>query len=637
MDELDEAFVADDLEASFEQGDPQLEAAVAGGNYAETGRVLELPETTIEGRPEGGGSVSVAEGPATEYREVSKRWQTDRNAQAPRSLGERVQQYVSGDDPEALGSGYEGALPLRAMAGGQVPSLGGRDLPSLPSLRRALSVGGDLDVLMPATNTTAPIVGTDRRPLAAATGATDAATFGLIDELAGAVGGDSRMEQERARTAGAQEQAGAEYALGYAGGTAPLALIPGAAATAPGRMAVAGGTGLGAGMLRGIGEAEGSLSERLPEGVRQGAIEGLAAAGTAGLAEAAAPVMSRVAGGIADRIPVMRDVRNQAALEARGIYGNRAMQTAQGLPGGVEGVARNLDELGIPLDPRRAARRLTELEAETGPEVGRVARAIQDRGGAVNMGRLADQIEQLAASREAGAGMRGPAEYLRREVRDQWRAQAAANPEGVPFMQEIIDPDGGRVMGGAWGEDQNLRRLGADTSAQGLRRVSDRLGAARRTLSNELGSVADSVGLGDDWRNARRAHAILMDLDEIAGGDFRRNVQGGIGGAFNRAQGISAAMRGDALGAAEAVVGPFVQQEARFRLPGLQVRTLDRLIPALEAGSPALQRASRALQAAQQRGDAAVGAAHYMLARTSPEYRRAHDEAARMAAEETDR
>jgi len=627
-------------------------------NYAPTGaRVLELPETTVEGTPEGTGSVTMADRPATEYQIVDKQWETDPSAsmeaagvtpQPPgadrdtRGAGERLYEYlrrgrspVQADptayvegDPLAMGEVGDLDLfnPLGSLVGQGRSQFAGRELPSLPSVRRAIATDGDmsdrLSALLPAAETDEPIIGPDVRALAPLTGATAPVRW-ASNALARATGSERLADQDTALADLATEQAPNEVAMGegltIGGLTAPIS-----APTALGRAAVAGLTGAATGGMRSL-----SRGDDLEDVAIAAGVEGALAGGMSGAADLVSSVGAPMLANVAERAqsPVLRDVWNQAGLEARGIYGNRAMQRAQELPGGIEQVARNLDNLDVPLDPRRAARRLSQLQAESGPRVGEIADQIAERGGRVDMGRLSEQAEQLAAGVENRSGMRPAADYIRTHVRDQWARQAAQAPDGVPFVEHVSDPVGGSQIGGAWGEDISIRELGGDASAQGLGRVRGRLGAARRMLSNELGNTADSVGLGADWRDARRSHAILMDLDEISGGDYRRNVQGGIGGANSRSsglgrmvQGLTNAAPGDVVaGAGEAVVAPFVQQEARFRLPGMQYRAIERVI----RSGPQFERAARALQGARMRGGAAIAAAHALLMRSDPIYRQA--------------
>lgn len=639
--------------------DFQEDASEVPQNYAPTGaRVLELPETTVEGTPEGTGSVTMADRPATEYQIIDKQWETDETAANPnpqppgadrdtRSAGERLYEYlrrgrspfqadparyVEGD-PLALGEVGSVDLfnPLGSLVGQGRSQLAGRELPSLPSIRRAIATDGDmsdrLSALLPAANTDEPIIGPDVRALGPLTGATAPVRW-VYDNLARATGSDALADQDQALADLVTEQAPNEVAAGEAltvgGLTAPIS-----APSMLGRAALAGLTGAVTGGLR-----SGAGGGDIEDVAMAAGLEGALAGGMSGAADAASSVGAPMLSALAERSqsPALRDVWNQAGLEARGIYGRRAMERAQGMPGGVEQVARNLDDLDVPLDPRRAARHLSQLQAESGPRVGQLARQIraqQDAGRALmtDMRGPAEQAEQLAAGVEHGAGMGPAANHLRTQVRDQWLAQAEARPGGMPFFEEVPEPGGGTRIGGLWGEDINLRELAGDASQQGLGRVRGRLNAARRVVSNELGNIADSAGLGADWRDARRSHAILMDLDDISGGDYRRNVQGGMGGAFSRgsgfgrvAQGLSNAAPGDVVaGLGEAVIAPFAQQEARFRLPGMQYRAIQRVIQS----GPQFERAARALRGAQMRGGAAVAAAHALLMRSDPIYRRA--------------
>lgn len=636
-------------EGNAPQGSAQLQQDVAGGNYAETGRVLELPETTVEGRPEGGGSVSVAEGPATEYREVEKRWQTSTDpaeqAPDPRSVRDRLRQYLSGADPEALGSGYEGAPPLRAMAGGRAPSLGGRDLPSLPSIRRAIGAGGDLDVLMPATNTAEPIIGTDRRPLAAATGATDAATFGWLDEISAGVHDDPRVrEAERARSEQSQQQAPGQYALGQLAGTAPLAALPAGGASAVGRVGMAAATGAGAGFLAGTGEAEGDAGTRFSAGLDRAVDEAALGAVLGGAGEAAGPLLSRAAetrpaGWLARAADDIGPLRADARLRAAGVRNSAPAATSragrsQARLGGPEAIADMLDAegLGGRLWPTPVSEDdLARLGRGAGARFDDVLARMDEAGGGVSRTALRERGEPFAAELadlDTEAAQRA-AETMRRQYLDPLERRAAPGPMGA----------GEDLM--SWGQAHRYRQQ-LDNEARTFTRATDPVststaGAAqemRGATSDLMNEAAESVdpAIRDQWRQANRQYSLLSYLeDNVAPSQSRFAGATGEGLAIGEAA-IGAANPASAVGAR--MMGGLTSRYG----PGLQARGWGLLQRTLRAGSsPALQRAARVLEGAQRRGPQAVSAAHYMLARRSPEYRRAHDEAARAAAEETDR
>jgi hypothetical protein len=585
-------------------------------DYAETGaRVLELPEITIEGTPEGTGTVTMAPGAGTEYREIEKAWEGNGNA-APddRSTRERLVDYIRGD-ATALGTGN--MTPLApTMAGDDVASWGGREFPSLPSIRRSIAAGVDLDVLMPAANTDAPIVGTDRRPLAAATGATDAATFGFIDELAGLVRGRDAVQSERDRSAESQEQSGAEYGTGYIGGSAPLALVPGSAPTAAGRIAAAGVTGGAAGFLRGAGESEATDGiGRIDDGVQQAALEGLLSAGTAGAGEAVAAGMS----GLARRIggsQSMRQARQQAGLEARGIWARRSQDAVRQRPGGADALLRDLDELGAPLDPRDMISSggqpgfIDRMLTEGGEQVGATVRQMDDVGATVPGPAVADRIRRLAGEQAADVAPLSGSDAAQAALLERaGRVEAAGD---LPFSvahgeRRAID----QLVN--WGNpDQSLSVIGGQR--QGM----------RRALSSTMQDAADGAGLGEQWRMANRRYALGAELDDVARGAERLNAQGGIAGAESRASGLRRMLTGPgirerALGAVEAIGGPAAGQEMRLRLPGMQYRAIDRVL----RSQPQLRRAANVMRAANQRGGPAPAAAHALLMRSDPEYRAA--------------
>lgn len=602
-------------------------SAVPKGMVTTGARVLELPETTVEGAADGTGSVSMAPGAGTEYNEVREAapYELPTEPQGPaapdtRSRSERLMEYLRGSDPEALGSGAQLMNPLSMLGLGDddVPSWGGRELPSLPSIRRAASAGGDLDVLMPAaaTDDGQPIVGRDERPNAAAIGATDGGSFGFVDELAGAVGGDERQAQERARSAQAQEQSGAEYGVGYAGGVAPAALIPGAAPSAAARIGLAGATGAGLGLLRGVGESTQDGFDRLEDGVRQGGIEGALSAGTAGLAEGAAPLFRHLAAR-ANNAPALQQARVQAGLEARGIWGRRSQDAVRARPGGAAGMIDELDALGAPLDPRQMV--------GSGGSPGFIDRMLDEGGQAV--GSTVDQLDGV------GATVPGPA------VGQRLRALAASQDASVAPLSgsdatqralvgraERIEAVGDLPFSTAHNErraiDRNISWRNADANISSLDGQGQGM---RRALSTEMQGAADAAGLGPQWTQGNRRYAVGSELDEVARGAERLNAQGGMAGAGSRWHGVSqvfdpaSSLSQRGMGVVEAIAGPAGHQELRMRLPGMQYRAITRVL----RSGPQFERAARVMQGASQRGGAAVAAAHALLMRSSPDYRRA--------------
>lgn len=594
--------------------------------HVETGaRVLELPETTVEGTPEGTGTVTMAPGNGTEYREVREADPHELTApeQGPaapdtRSARERLMAYIRGDDPEALGS-LSFVNPIGHMLSGEQPAWGGREFPSLPSVRRAISAGGDLDVLMPAANTDEVIVGRDRRPLAAATGATDAATFGWVDELAGELGGDARQAQERQRTSEAMGQAGTEYGTGYAGGTAPLALIPGGASTSAGRMAIAGSTGAGAGLLRGAGESDGDTVEaRLTDGVQQGALEGLMSAGTAGLAEGAAPLLSRFAGMADEGATAARRLGAESRVQAAGLTNpNPHPRTRFGRHmrrlGGAEGVADMLDaeRIGGRWLPTPATDDdLARLARGAGAQFDDITRQMDEAGGGVSRTALAARGEQTMSDM-LGDIDTAPARQALERARSNY----------IEPLLERADPLGAGDDLMSWSQAHQYRQH-LDSQGRLLERASDPVdGSMAGAAQGMRGDVSDLMSEGLDavdpelrsqWSAANRQWslgALLRDNARDTGSRFSGAIAEGM-----------ALGSGDVTGAAGArAAGGLMSRYG----PGIRARGWQFAQRVLQSAGPALQRAQQTMRGAQMRGGAAPAAAHALLMRGDPEYRQA--------------
>jgi hypothetical protein len=282
------------------------------------------------------------------------------------------------------------------------------------------------------------------------------------------------------------------------------------------------------------------------------------------------------------------------------------MEAARERPGGVARLAGELDAEQFPLDARRSPAMIDRILGEAGPEIGRVREAIDATGERVDPRQIMQRLEGLAAQ-EGRAPIGG-----------QERSQALRNfaARFEPLAEE------GMSFGDAHQQrrtiDDMITRFSPDPN---LSSVAGQRQQLRQYVSDAMGDTAQRAGLGDEWAGANRRYSLGAFMDEYGRGGERLNAQGGIGGAISRAGGMLQAAGGNPMGAAQMFAGPAVQQEMRMRVPGLQVRTLRRLIPAMRSAGPALQRAARLLESVQQRGEPAVAAAHYLLSRRSPEYR----------------
>ena len=548
-----------------------------------------------------------------------------------RSAMERVREYVSGRDPSALGNEPISRRvpilgPAMAVVGGDGPmDFAGIEEPTLPSLRRAIS-GGGVDAAFPTAPRPEGMAASapDRRMLAPAMGAVQGLTLDNADESFGRLGdlvrgGSGRRDEMRDEQAQAIEQAPGAYSLGAVGGSLPYMAIPGGQETALGRIAAAGGVGLGMGALRGAGEAE-ELRDVPREAVEGGLTEGAINAATAGVGEAASPLLRRAGDAAEGMIPGLRDRADHAALEARGVWGRRSMEAARNRPGGQAQLARDLDAANFPLDARRSPARIDEILGEAGPRIGAVREAVDEAGGTVDTRSMADRLIAMAEREErAPIGGRQRGEALRRFAADLGELDSMSFADAHQQRRTIDD------MITQFSPDPNLSSLAGQR--QSLRQI----------VSDGMGETASSVGLGEQWAGANRDYALGAFMDDYGRGAERLNAQGGFGGAQSRAGGLGRILSGDiGGGASEMLAGPAVQQEARMRVPGLQVRTLRALIPALETGGPALARAARVLRGAQLRGGPAVAAAHWALSRQSPEYRLAVERAEGEQPEESD-
>lgn len=657
-----------DDEDEIDFGEPVAEEPLDLGvpeGFAETGRrsvAMELDPIEIRGDPTGQGRGSdrtlVGQGTELEVREIAPTTYARH-----RPTGEVHQIFA--DQPElarergweVLGPSWKEAPPQYVPPPGALERLHdwARETFSSPQARvapeeiqRSQPWREGFDIEASQRSIEQPYETLPGRARAMALGALDASTFGFSDELAGGmrIGGTDysvpmpgagtfvrllsedpvaavgRSQQEardvaRQEMREAEEQHPAPFLGGQILGTAPLAAAPAGAVTLPGRMAVAAGQGAVTGGLRGAGEAE-ELRDVPREALTGGAVEGLLSAGTVGLTEGP---LDALAGWARRRAAAAPEHLVRAELAARGITSARDLDAASRFRGGREGLVEELNRMDVPLRPDQVPQWAQEQLGTIGPRVSATADALTERGAAVDMGRLAGGVDDLARSVETRAGGRQIAQALRSDVADQWRRQAllpgrgAEGPAGppVPFSQ-------------AWEERMHLDDLAGDLPAQGLGRVSGRLAQSRRMLNEEMTDQAlqTDPALALEWQQANRDYSVPAFLSTFGQQADRLNQQGGISGALSRAQGAAQLLYGNPLGAVEAVGGPMVQQEIRMMLPGLQARHLRRVVAGLQArGGPRSVRWLQMLQQAESRGPVAAAAVHSMLSRTDPEYRSA--------------
>ncbi len=629
--------------------------------YRETGRrVHELPGFDFSIDPTGENAPRERQiGQSTEIREVEKdptyaarrqaamtsqiererRGETDTPRPWTRAHGEMLFGTELGGRDFASGEGAERFVDrIGDVAAGRT----GLDLPNpvgrgyVPVLnrdaRRRIEPSGLLDLLIPTANTDEPIVGSDLRPLSGVIGATDAATFGFFDEMAGGLSNGTPTQRDRVRdrhratSERAEEQAPGTYALGEVAGSIPQMAAPMGGTNALARMGIAGGVGLGSGTLRGAGDSEAQdMGGLASDAVRGGLTEGLLASGTQGVGDAAGPALRRLARGIQNRIPGMQQQATQSALEARGIWGRGPLEAARERPGGAEALVRELDAIQAPNNPRLMPDFIDRMLAEEGPRVGRIAGEIDEAAGngAVDLGRVADDLESLAEGegRNFLTGDR-PAEALQaraRAIRELPTTDFGGTPDDAPRAGFVESHAQRRAL------DNQINWNNPDEEVASL--MGQRQ-AIRRSLSDAMQGAADAVGRGPEWADANQRYALASELNDIGRGVERNNVGGGYGGANTRAEGFSRLLHGSGAmerlrGAGEMIAGPAAMQEIRYSWPAMNRRRLEATIPVLRTMSPGLQRAAQTLEAAMRRGQTALAAAHYTLMRSDHEYRQA--------------
>ncbi len=687
MPEGDEdfGFVPDDADIGFVADEPAGEgtSAIPEGYREQGRRELVLGETTVTGGR--GGGVSYDPSGEHEVREIEKdpahlaRRQTastrgvtidpetgERSEYQPQryeTAGQRLYAYLSGQDPDALGEAGEVTAGEALGPVLRADSLGGVEMPSLASARRALSVAGDAydrrvrggrTDFVGAAREAAPdalsaLFPTAERPEGMRDSAPDLRSqagyrnalglFGWADELA-----DLREPgtgaQMRALREMSSEQAPGQAALGGVAESIPLLAIPGGQSTALGRIGAATGVGLGIGTLRGAGESEADdVGGVLEDAVRGGVQEGATAGALTGVGEAASPVLRRLGDWATRAARSADDAAVQSRLEATGVWGGRAMRAADEMPGGQPALAADLRRLGIggglgqPGSTGPASRfprpeRALEDAGEVIDAAGQRMRAVIDA--------MDDAARASAPAREAGAGANAPGFVDVTRVADEMEA-IARQYESLPVGgQQVADALRTRIIeplrarpAMTFGEAHQQRRLLDDLirswrANPDLTTASGQLQTARRALARAMDDAAANLdpALRDAWRQANRDYSVGAFIGENGRGAERLSVGGGIGGAV--ATGVELAQQGvPGSGVASGIVGRELAQQQRMRWPGIRAVGLEGLAARLRAMGPRAQAWADALEGAQRRGNVALAAAHAMLQRTDPAYRQA--------------
>ena len=663
-------------EGGVDLGAPEL--------HHETGaRQLVLPETTIAA----GGPTTVAPGGAVEERDAAPA--VDALPEGFRTTGRRmtvlpettiaasvdrrgrVQSGPTTVAPESTGYVAMEAVPGKVQPPRPPPP------PPEPTLREMLerrALGRQLTADDAARFAIggAPAIARGLDLPAFGAGVVDAAQLGFADEgraaldaVADTLAGretDYRGDRDRYRAElrAHEERAPGSFAAGGVAGSAPLMLAPGGQATTLGRVAAAGGAGVLTGALRGAGTSEAdrvidaydrpSLARDTLAG---GAIEGLASAGTAGVGEGiVGPAVNRVSRWLARQGDDAARGAVQSRLEASGVWGNRAMRAADEMPGGPEALAADMQRLGIghgvgdasrimdaraagePLSRARLPRqtRTPDDAAQVMSDAGERMRAVLDRmdeaaegrnaalltgtreqamRGMVDLGRVADEMDAVAREYERlPVGGQQVADALRSQIIEPMRAHGVVRFSDAHRQRRHLDS-----MIRGWSQDPNLST------------VAGRLQTARRELSGAMDDAAGQLSpeLQAQWRQANRDYSVGAFADEHGQGASRLSVGGGMGGAVGT--GVELAMAGNPLTAIPgALASRAVAQEQRMLYPGLRTVTLETLAPRLRRLGARGQQWAQTLDGARQRGSTSLAAAHLMLQRRDPEYRRAIEE-----------
>lgn len=638
-----------ELEAPAPEREPEEPPAEASlpGYETRTARALVLPQVDVVGDPSASaegpslGSATMREGPG-EMRDITVAQKTAPAARVDAASPERSRTEVLRDMVRAT-MGDRGSMERTSGGAGATRS---------PLLTRA-----DRELTDATAGSSEGTVGEYQGDRAGITGAVSGATFGFVDEARGLARGGvdgyrEERDQARAEMDVAREQNPGLYLAGEAAGSvasglaaAPLAGAPAATATA--RIGQAARAGVGFGAVSGFGHSDGADLPEMALDTAGGAVTGGLAGGLAGVgAEAVRGVPQGIARWLERRGELAAEVAPRARLEASGIWGGRAMQAADELPGGQEALAADLRRLQIGergpgqagFDPSPAPRGLTvprpdraagdaeRVRQAAGSQLEMLAQQADEAGAAVPTQRIIDgaeraaqQLEQLGSETANRAAQRIRAEVGPLAGRpdmaftDAWRLRrmydSLADFSGTPGADEAL-----MTAGGAF---RDLRQTVA------------------REMDAAMASAAPQARQA--WQSASRDYQVGATMRDIGRGAERLSTVGGMGGAV--ATGMQMVGAGaNPLTMAAQVPGAIMQrmgaQESRMLAPGVNARISEAvaeraplvsqwITQSMRDGGAALGPYAGRFRQAMQRAAPleAVSTLHYLLSQSDPAYR----------------
>lgn len=638
-------FIADDFEPDAESAEPEEPPAEASlpGYETRTARALVLPQVDVVGDPsapaEGPsmGSATMREGPG-EMRDITVAQKTAPAARVDAASPERSRTEVLRDMVRAT-MGDRGSMERTSGGAGATRS---------PLLTRV-----ERDVSDATAGSSEGTTGMYRGGEAGVTGLVDGATFGFGDEMRGlARGGIDGYREERdaarAEQALTREQNPGLYLAGEAAGSVASGLaaapLQGAqAATGAARIGQAARAGAGFGAMSGFGHSDGADLPEMAFDTAEGAVGGAITGGVTGAAiEGARAVPAGIARWLESRAAQSAEAAVPARLEASGVWGGRAMRAADEMrPGGAEGLARDLRAMrageqpgGILPTVPVATRALDDALAagERGVDrMGAAAREADAAGARVDLGRVVDDVEQLAQQAE-GLGTRTAIEAARRireEVAPLATRGGAAPAGGITSVEQ------------AWA----LRRHLDDMARWGAQAADgsfvEMVRGARRALDGRMDEALMGAApeILEEWNQATRQAQIGAFMEQHGRGGQRLSGGGGIAGASGAGDVISEAVRGRnpasmLASVAEQGVTRGIAQYGRVRQAGATARIhetiADRapqvsafIMRSMQSGGQALgPYAQRFRQAMERAAPAqAVSTLHYLLSQSDPAYR----------------
>lgn len=445
-------------------------------------------------------------------------------------------------------------------------------------------------------------------------GAAQGATFGFADELTGGLEAakdwitndpagfmdnyKKHRDEARVNYRAAEAANPKTYLGGQLGGSVPTLFVPGlGAAEAGAGLASVIGRGAVQGAAMGLGASEGENASDLARDAAIGAGVG-GAAGAIGdkIVGPAISGASNLAESFGNRLTGTAD---RLFEKATGATGKQSEKFAEGA--GRELRNRNLIRFGD--SPEKIAERVGAAHAESGQAIGQALEALDAKGVTASLSNVADAIESRIKDLSETPGNEKIIKQLNAELDNLYeRGQSE-----IPISK-------GEVAKRNYQSQTNYNSPEAEKKA-----TAQVANALRQEV--EGSALKADPALAEKFTEGKNTWSLLKPIKEAAEKRAAQLNQSPWGGLLDTSAGLYGLSDPDSFSgkAALAVAG---RRLISPRLASSAAVLTDNLAQVVSKAPQLLGKFARPLQAAAVRGGSSLGATHFVLMQTNPEYRK---------------